>query len=161
MSCHYAVSIYVKLRTDLPDEWVSAFSQLVDAPKPEEVMFPAIPEMGYEGNDISCLIRFPCFDTMPVYNFGKCHDHTFRGEEHHSYHLTFWNMVLDDVWYHEGFALLQFLAKYSDGNRFAGTMYEACSSIPDLIYIVDGELAFVRGGADGDELDKIRGVSTF
>ncbi|NQT14490.1 MAG: hypothetical protein HQ582_17170 [Planctomycetes bacterium] len=74
MSCHYAASICVKLRMDLPDEWVRAFSQLVDAPKPEEVMFPAI---------------------------------------------------------------------------------------PDLIYFIDGELAFVRGGADGDELDKIRGVSTF
>jgi hypothetical protein len=162
MSAHYVVSIYTKLRTDLPKEWVDAFSSLVNAQKPEDVVFPDIPGSGYGGNEIPCMIRFPCWNAQPTYGFGRCHDSsTFDGEKQYSYHLTFSNIMLDDEFYHVGFALLQFLAEYSVGNRFAGTMYEAGASFPDLIYFINGELQIVGVGSDGKGIDKVSGVSGF
>lgn len=161
MSSHYAVSIYAKLRTDLPGEWVNALSTLVDAPNPEEVLFPAIPDWGYGGNDIPCMIRFPCWNAKPVYDFGHCHDaSSFDGKTQYcTYHLTFWNIILDDVFYHQGVAFLAFLARYSAGNRFAGTMYEACALFPQMIYFIDDELRIVGVGAGGKDMDKVAGIS--
>ncbi|MBD3672298.1 MAG: hypothetical protein HUJ26_02120 [Planctomycetaceae bacterium] len=161
MSSHYAVSIYTKLRMDLPAEWVEAFTKLATTTNPEEIEFPAIPDWGYAGNQIPCLIRFTHFNARPVYDFGRCHDaSSFDGTvEYHTYHLTFWNIILDDDWYHQGMAFLSFLARYSDGNRFAGTMYETCGKFPQMIYFINGEIRIVDVGADGKYIEDVTGIS--
>jgi len=161
MSSHYAVSLYTKLRMDLPTEWVDAFTALASATNPAEVQFPEIPEWGYAGHEVPCMIRLPHWNAKPVYDFGRCHDSSsFDGTvEYHTYHLTFWNIILDDDFYHQGMAFLSFLAKYSVGNRFAGTMFETCGTYPQMIYFIDGELRFVDVGSDGNSMQDMTGIS--
>lgn len=161
MSFHYAVSFYTKLSMDLPAEWVDAFTKLAESTTPEEVEFPAIPGWGYAGNQIPCMIRFPHFNAKPVYDFGRCHDASSFDDtvEYHTYHLTFWSLILDDDFYHQGMAFLSFLASYSVGNRFAGTMYETCGSFPQLIYFFNGELRIVDVGSDGKSMEDVAGIT--
>jgi len=158
MSLVYAVSVYTKLNMDLPPEWVTAFTALREAGESATVEFPDLPEdLAGEGTgrEIAGLIRSPRYETKPTYDFGKCVDHLKGGVEHCTYHLSFWNLVLDDLFYHPGYAFLMFLARYNEGNRFVGTICETYSSVPDLIYFLEGQLEIVKLKDGGSELGKI------
>ena len=145
MSLHFQIDIAFDFKENTSEAIISGLENLSNNVFMTVLQKQHIPNI--LESEINGMTDNLSFLGRDIFYFKKHYRFTTNGIDVHKWTFHFRTMLLDDVFYEDGYPLIAWLASHSDTNGFVGYIKEEFEATPRLLYFDSGEV-IIKENAD-------------